>query len=718
MARLAKRYTTHRGHETQLPVFDLSARLIYFYDLMEENNSISEQKYISQNFAKQKQQLYEKAHMGIVRAGHNQLGSILRSESTFSAALDFLEQAAEHERKKEQLILDEFKKKLLPIWQATPPKALTMPLQDIMNFTITSATSKADIDKFYLNLTKAINLVRTDSEMYNKRLEQIIAQNNTTYADLAARQVEYRIQQDMQGLLTAILGAGARDSTDSTKKTVVNRKTANLAKLIREAVINYANSTNLWTIPDLTTKDILGFLLAIITDLEMMIQKEFFENQDLTDIIDEAAVNNAIDKYFNTQNENLTFIQRKLTEGAEAIKAAARPFINTLLVEHGDNDDVIKNRRKIIERNQRNNNHARLDLKRQIKKHGASQKFFEEASLFTIIPKTDQSHGKVNEVIRSALENSITFKTQSGADRIIIPLGHLNATVDSKAIETLIDQSLDQLRTSIDNYYTQVNKERIDRAQDNGQLFITMNKELQQTIDKTNEQLKLLDNIPENIFVYHESVKLYATLEEGKTTGDFHGRDRNALNVLNELYAADIGGNLHLINQELLYNIILNLAGQVGGVQSAVAGYDGTLRTPVENYLSIFAGLLMFDDIFNVAQEVIQGFQQTSQSTIKQIHLYSINDQYIPGSLLLTNIVYNLRKALGTILSSEKAAKVTIDNTAAGATISQYLNNRANGTPYEFSQWDDIADEIAGETKIRITFFTSFLNFLNDLAKI
>jgi len=123
--------------------------------------------------------------------------------------------------------------------------------------------------------------------------------------------------------------------------------------------------------------------------------------------------------------------------------------------------------------------------------------------------------------------------------------------------------------------------------------------------DEINEQIKKMENLINNLklplddlFVYHESLKLYKTAESNESFKGFHGRDLNAIAFLDKLYSMDgiPNSGLDLPSRANLDFLMLNLA------QGAV-GHN--LKSTVEDYLSIFAGLLMFDDVKSIADDAI-----------------------------------------------------------------------------------------------------------------
>jgi len=97
------------------------------------------------------------------------------------------------------------------------------------------------------------------------------------------------------------------------------------------------------------------------------------------------------------------------------------------------------------------------------------------------------------------------------------------------------------------------------------------------------------------MFIYHESLKLYSSVETGNSKDKgFHGRSMNILSFIDFMDSAAVDGFSLAISHNLMSFIALNL------MPNAVAAQ---LKDPLESYFSIFAGLLMFDDVRNMALE-------------------------------------------------------------------------------------------------------------------
>jgi len=98
------------------------------------------------------------------------------------------------------------------------------------------------------------------------------------------------------------------------------------------------------------------------------------------------------------------------------------------------------------------------------------------------------------------------------------------------------------------------------------------------------------------------------------------------------------------------------------------------MKTSVENYFSIFAGMLMFSDIRNMALELGKETEMKIQyASTKNIHLYLLNDTYYPASYILTNVYQALKSGVKT-LSVKDGAKASINTNGATTSIKTYVS--------------------------------------------
>ena len=239
-----------------------------------------------------------------------------------------------------------------------------------------------------------------------------------------------------------------------------------------------------------------------------------------------------------------------------------------------------------------------------------------------------------------------------------------------------------------------------------------MNASLRDVSQQINNILKE-NKIPDDIFLYHESLKLYTTVETHER-GYFHGRELNILAALDRIYSMEGIEKLTLAKKDILYNIAINLA------DSAVGGQ---VRDDVENYLSIFAGMLMFDDLQNMALDISRNavleLEQQQVGEVRTVHLYRVNDIYIPGSMLLTTLCNALESGYNKI-TADYGASAEINAAKAEASIQEYISKRNSGTSMQYTKnweslWDSYAEKAYQGTTIRIKFLASFFDFLEDI---
>ena len=210
-----------------------------------------------------------------------------------------------------------------------------------------------------------------------------------------------------------------------------------------------------------------------------------------------------------------------------------------------------------------------------------------------------------------------------------------------------------------------------------------------QQILKTYQEKKRNEKIPDytKMFITNESAKLYWNAEN--KSEELSGRNIGIADALAQLYSVD---EALIINQDILIHIIVNLS-------SATAKQ----QTSLEQHLSIFAGLLMFVDIYNMAQEAAK-FAQTNllSNDIHVIHLYNIGEHFIPSSIVLENICNNFKKiAEGAHLEM-----------AARASISPYKPEWS--IPVSEESWEKASEDALLKTKIQLHFLKGLFNFIRE----
>ena len=169
----------------------------------------------------------------------------------------------------------------------------------------------------------------------------------------------------------------------------------------------------------------------------------------------------------------------------------------------------------------------------------------------------------------------------------------------------------------------------------------------------------------DDIFIFHESLKLYSSAETGrnKEGGGFGGRNISIMSYIDDLYTMSNSYDFPLSRTDLGF-LAINL------MQGAAAEDQ---KDPLEKYLSMYAGLVMFDDLANMAKEAIASLVPTNNlGGITQIHLYNLNGIYVPASMVLSYISDAVNNT-AAMIDSGYAAKATIKVPAANKAYAEYL---------------------------------------------
>lgn len=191
-------------------------------------------------------------------------------------------------------------------------------------------------------------------------------------------------------------------------------------------------------------------------------------------------------------------------------------------------------------------------------------------------------------------------------------------------------------------------------------------------------------------------------------SGGAMGKDNNGFSVIDNILA--MGKKAHVLDVEsdaewLKFALINSGLGLLGFKN----------RSSLENYFSLFASYLMFDD----AQLMIsQAFEESAQeigktNSIQEIHLYVINGVYIPQSYILEELYKHMQeiKANGNFYKrnlSESTVRTQIYGYNVG---SKYPGNTK-------ADWKRESDNAIKQTKIKMYYMMNFADLVNQLSEL
>ena len=205
-------------------------------------------------------------------------------------------------------------------------------------------------------------------------------------------------------------------------------------------------------------------------------------------------------------------------------------------------------------------------------------------------------------------------------------------------------------------------------------------------------------------FIVETSDKIYESF--GVKTNAFDGGSLgpNLISQLTKIDELAATGGMSIGDLDWLRSAIIN------SHKSTVVGAG--MKTSLENYLSMIAVALLFDDGKDIMIQATQNIKQAvSSTTVNTIHLFFLQGfGYFPLSQVLYSIYNRLSKSSQEIFTIAKGggAKVKIS-------LKGYPKDL---TPYEnlsIETWEETGAAAESGALINMTFLASFMDILNDL---
>lgn len=660
------------------PVFNMSHRFTYFNSLANTENN-------SPNVAKAKQNLYSAASNAVGQA--SSFLSSTMDTSEMESAINFIKQAAESERQKELSILIQYKDELA----SKLPK--NKQIDQILNkLTTIELDNPKNLQNFYSELTKCINLVRQDADKYLKELQSLANKTHNTFQDLTKDDYRFRAYGDIQSMLNNLTGMATQQQKRNEESYA-----ANLRQVVSDYIVENKIASML-----ASGEDFAAIVAAITLDIERLFQEELDKDatkQDFANFtLDEMR--KIIKKYTQRDISEQSRLQKAINGNytdLQEIISATKSILGIKSITKPEN--IIKRNRSVGQRLSKHDETS--SIMKRLQSNKELDGMVKELKLVEFNTKTNQSHGNLFELIEVLLDNAIKVNGTPATDVLV---GSITFDLDTASSYNQIKKYMQQIANEFTNYS---DGQRKDRMQDRTEEFEAMNEAIQYTEHELDNLIKQLNLPIPDLFIYHESLKLYAGMETGKSH-NFHGREMAILSMLDELYSLGGLGGLILPQRDAITFLALNLS------SAAVAG---NVKGPLEKYLSLFAGLLMFDDIKNIA---LEASGTLSYENVKNIHLYNLNGIYVPASMILSYTAQACQDAFSE-MASGYAAQATISTSGASAAINKWNDTAGDWNPttnpFE-AQWPIIGEQVANGTKVRIAFLASFIQLINDLLTI
>ena len=659
-----------------IPDVSLTNHFVYFNNLLDTTFNATNRKY---EIGKIAQNLFVSG-----------MSSLETADIQINQAVDFIQKIAQHERTKEISAVQAYCQKNKIDFPAFKDK-------------LNPKFALEDPETFYLTLTKLINEARLGTQRYLDELKRIKANAEgakTKLSDYFTNDARYRVAGDARSFLRKLIGNYQENkNTDDT-----------YAQKLQEIVLDIINETIGEKIN--SAEDFAAIGVAILTDIENKAQKKLEENglNDFTELMKdnmlEEIKNTYLKEIYQQKKEEQTAIQQALNNydknGFDRIIRNVKDIFGITTLDKNSNEyqkQLIEIKKQAARRSKdtKQERQAVSKIRNRIKNKKMRENF--QQINFTKLDYKTQ-HGNAQELVVSFIEeNGLTVGKRGSATDILSVFCNYEIKPNDKIIEKFLEEIGDELNNIYLNDDSSANNRDLRKS------ISTMNENIDVVIAKLEEKLKELNNNNlGDFFIFHESLKLYSSIETGvnKKFGEsgFGGRNMNILSYIDfMLSACDAAGISTPANRELLIFLALNLSELAIGRGNS---------DPLAKYFSIFAGLLMFDDVVNMAKEATQ---ELPESSIKQVHLYNLNGVYVPASMVLSYVSDALQ--LG---AQEATYAATASINSSGAT--KAINDWENPEHLRPEHWQKMGAAVASGTKVKIAFMSAFLSFITNLSKL
>lgn len=645
---------------------------------------------------------------GMATSAVHNFSSALVMPHNIITANQFLEKVATNERNKELNVISTFCKQTGKQFPA---------LQQILN---DPNYITKNPDGFYAALTAALNEARRGTTDYLNELYKIkknIDNTTRTLENYKQDDYKYRLDGEISSLLHRL--SGNYNVIQEKDKNAYSLRIQTLAMQILNqfGLVNHISNG----------EDFSAIAASLLIQIEHDVQEEIdtalrLNSKETQDMIIDQALNNIEQKYLKIAHKQaaaITPIEKALNdissiEFDRIVKNAKELLGITSDKLEGKELKLLRDRvRSRDKRAQKNSDLA--NIRNTIAKNSKLKRNL-MLTKFTINGSQNSKHGTIYELVESILSLGVNMN-HSGATDIMTYTINWNLQTDNAVLNDLLNNISASAASALT---AQQNASSVEGIKDTTTYIRNLNSQIDRLIKETENKLKEMKDLNlDNIFIFHESLKLYSSAETGRNAhgGAFSGRKMNLLHYIDNLYSMT---QMNFpINKNNMGFLALNL---IGGA----VGED--LKDPLEHYLSMYAGMIMFDDLANMSKEAYEQINFTSNQQgghIIQIHLYNLNGMYVPASMILTYINDTVKQA-SNFAEEGVIAKATITTSDTGNSV---YNSWANGKGWEDNKerihnknlsltpavWSAVAAASSAATKIEITFLAAFKRFISSL---
>lgn len=543
-----------------------------------------------------------------------------------------------------------------------------------------------NFQKDQLNFIQALNLSIQNINSYERRLKEI--SNPIKYWSQFNNRLEFNIQERLENFLR---NGGTREASGNGKTYIARDKRLHtlmdkeVHKIFKNAPSQFENE--------------LKSLLFI--DFNNWVENSSSQKKSYR-AITEKEIDQLFEEYLKLQENDMTttHFQRIINSTDNSLLSLLKDMKNVLHSDFISEADYkllqeqvnSKSKGKKISFKGKEITYKQATDLLETYKYGIG----DPNKIYSFTLHSSVSHGNFFEFMTTVLRSAVNIEGNVAGD-LIIPIGTMTFTEEEqKEQKELMNLSNGLQRILTDDFNTrqQITMQTFNQAVDREK---SLSSQLQNKLEESKNNINQLSDLNKQFFIAHESTKLYRGAEqENSKFEDFHGRKMAALSAMAKLYSSTTLSEA-MIDPQMLMLYLINI-------------HNVTLaenKNPLETYLSLFAGLLMFDDIKALSEAGIQQIQENIQtSTIECLHVYNIGGIYYPISVILNNLLEQMNN-----LTDELSLKY--ENTARAEIIGPVPSTFANSTSP--NPWQELANATIQKTYIQIHFLAGYTKYIEKL---
>ena len=599
------------------------------------------------------------AAQALVKANNSQE---FENEARIETALEFLNLAAENELQKElHFLSSKFDSSVLS--EIMDGNTINYPK---MIAKINEANKT--LDKFQAELKyemNRFNKVQTAKTIEDKKNKYKIGKGSHSYTQSIGSYIQATLRQ-----LT----------------NLSSEKEERMTQICRNVLINLINKTNAFNGLDIS--QVSAILGLAQTQIMPLLEKEFQEGKLSTK---SGKLSSRKIEQFIIQDESYNkLISNSLSE----LQSIANRLLNSYgrIENKKENEDklrlanknfkeALKNLTKIQSGNSKTNRDRAV---RKILKNGGP--ILNENSIGLNINFSGKNTGLALEYkIANEISNSVVVGGSGGKiDVSSFLLGEfdININLKTKPIQDIL------------NSINQNTQDDFGAAGDN---FLKAYGELNEYIE---EQRRSGQDIKDS-FILHTSAKDYYSTATDEFKG-FKGGTYQGLQIFDSLEALAGAGFGEADIQWL----------KACAVNTSKSAVGASIKSSLEEYISIFATMLLFDDGVTIAKETVANAQASFQP-LNVLHLFNVNGFYVPSSYLLRELHTRLTNAINN-LPANKIVKVKIE--PGSVNFQDELDYLYMNYVFKSERWRQIRNIQINAMAVKIYFLRNFMDILNGLT--